>query len=228
MSEGPVIGTLQERSLHASLKELYMKGDAKVEVSVDGFVVDVVKDGVLIEIQTRNFAAIKKKLFSLIKKHSVKLVHPIPKKKWIVKQTPDGDTQLSRRLSPKKCGFVDVFDELVRIPNFIAHSNFSLEVLLIEEEEIRRQDGKGSWRRRGWSIVDRKLIEVVDRRLYESPSDFLHFIPDSLESPFRNSDLVEALGISRRLGQRLTYCLRKMNALKIVGKKGNSLLHDIL
>ena len=228
MSEGPVIGTLQERSLHASLKELYMKGDAKAEVSVDGFVVDVVKDGLLIEIQTRNFAAIKKKLFSLIKKHSVKLVYPLPKKKWIVKQTPDGDTQLSRRLSPKKCGFVDVFDELVRIPNFIAHSNFSLEVLLIEEEEIRRQDGKGSWRRRGWSIVDRKLIEVVDRRLYESPSDFLHFIPDSLERPFRNSDLVEALGISRRLGQRLTYCLRKMNALKIVGKKGNSLLHDIL
>lgn len=227
MSKEPVIGTLQERSLHASLKEMYTQGDARTEVSVDGFVVDVVKDGLLIEIQTRNFAAIKNKLFSLLKNHPVRLVYPLPKKKWILKQTPDGLKQLSRRSSPKQCGFEDVFDELIRIPNFIAHSNFSIEVLLIEEEEIRRQDGKGSWRRRGWSIVDRKLIEVIDRRLYEKPSDFLHFIPESLEKPFRNSDLVEALGISRRLGQRLTYCLRKMNALKAVGKKGNAFLHDI-
>ena len=227
MSKGPVIGTLQERSLHASLKELYVQGDAKSEVSIDGFVIDVVKDDLLIEIQTRNFAAIKSKLLSLLKNHPVRLVHPLPIKKWIVKQTPDGMKQLSRRLSPKKCGFEDIFDELVLIPNFMAHSNFSIEVLLIEEEEIRLQDGKGSWRRRGWSIVDRKLVEVIDRRLYEKPSDFLHFIPHALERPFRNSDLVESLGISRRLGQRLTYCLRKMNALKTVGKKGNALLHDI-
>ena len=145
-----------------------------------------------------------------------------------MKETVDGSRQLSRRSSPKRCGFEDVFDELVRIPNLVAHSNFSIEVLLIEEEEIRRQDGKGSWRRRGWSIVDRKLIEVLDRRVYEEPSDFLHFIPESLERPFTNSDLIEALGISRRLGQRLTYSLRKMNALKTVGKKGNALLHDIV
>jgi hypothetical protein len=226
MSKGPVIGTLQERSLHASLKELYVQGDARSEVSIDGFVVDVVKDDLLIEIQTRNFAAIKSKLLSLLKNHPVRLVHPLPMKKWIVKQTPYGMKQLSRRLSPKKCGFEDIFDELVRIPNFMTHSNFSIEVLLIEEEEIRRQDGKGSWRRRGWSIVDRRLIEVVDRRLYERPSDFLHFIPDSLEKPFTNSDLVQALGISRRLCQRLTYCLRRMMALKTIGKKGNALLHD--
>jgi len=227
MSKGPIIGTLQERSLHASLKELYKTGDAKTEVSVDGFVIDVIRDDLLIEIQTRNFAAIKKKLLSLIKNHRVRLVYPLAKKKWIVKQTPDGSKQISRRSSPKRCGFADIFDELIRIPNLIAHSNFSVEVLLIEEEEIRRQDGKGSWRRRGWSIIDRKLIEVLDRRLYENPSDFLHFIPSSLEKPFRTSDLVETLRISRRLGQRLTYCMRKMNALKTVGKKGNAFLYDI-
>ncbi|MFX1560644.1 MAG: hypothetical protein ACFFBL_08645 [Promethearchaeota archaeon] len=227
MSSKPIIGTLQERSLHSSLKDLYAIGEARTEVSIDGFVVDVVKNGLLIEIQTRNFAAIKNKLVSLMKDHPVRLVHALSKKKWIVKQTPDGTEQLSRRLSPKRCGFEDIFDELVRIPSFISHPNFSMEVLLIEEEEIRRQDGQGSWRRRGWSIVDRNLIEVVDRRLYETPIDFLHFIPDSLEKPFTNSELVEALRISRRLGQRMTYCLRKMTALKTVGKKGNALLHDI-
>jgi hypothetical protein len=227
MSEGPIIGTLQERSLHASLKDLYKNGDAKTEVPVDGYVVDVVKDDLLIEIQTRNFAAIKSKLRKLLKNNQVRLVYPLAKKKWIIKETPDGLNQLSRRSSPKRCRFEDVFDELVRIPTLVAHSNFSIEVLLIEEEEVRRQDGKGSWRRRGWSIVDRRLVEVLDRKLYEKPSDFIHFIPDSLEKPFRTSDLIEVLGISRRLGQRLTYCLRKMNALREVGKKGNALLLDI-
>ena len=76
--------------------------------------------------------------------------------------------------------------------------------------------------------MDRKLIEVMDRRLYETPSDFLHFIPETLEKPFTNADLIENLGISRRLGQRLTYSLRKMKALKTVGKKGNAILHDIV
>jgi hypothetical protein len=228
MSKGPIIGTLQERSLHASLKDLYMDDGTKTEVSIDGFVIDVVKGDLLIEIQTRNFAAIKSKLKSLLKNHCVRLVYPLAKKKWVVKESPDGKKQLSRRRSPKKCGFEDIFDELVRIPNLVSHSNFSIEVILIEEEEIRRNDGKGSWRRRGWSIVDRRLVEVLDRRLYEIPSDFLHFIPESLEKPFTNSDLIEYLGISRKLGQRLTYCLRKMNALREVGKKGNALLLDIL
>ncbi|MHA3964860.1 MAG: hypothetical protein AM325_015130 [Candidatus Thorarchaeota archaeon SMTZ1-45] len=228
MSKEPIIGTLQEGSLHSSLKELYLDRNAKAEVLVDGYVVDIVKDGLLIEIQTSNFAQIKNKLLSLFANHPVRLVHPLSQKKWIVKQSLDGTEQLSRRLSPKKCGFEDIFDELVRIPSLISHPNFSLESILIEEEEIRRQDGLGSWRRRGWSIVDRRLVNVIDRRVYEKPSDFLHFIPDSLARPFTTSDLVEALGFSKQLAQRLTYCLRKMNVLKKVGKSGNAILHEVV
>lgn len=228
MAKDPIIGTLREGSLHTSLKELYMNGEARTEVLVDGYVVDVVKEGLLIEIQTSNFAQIKEKLLTLLRKYPVRLVHPLAQKKWIVKQSTESATPLDRRLSPKRCVFIDIFDELVRIPSFIQHHNFSLEVILIEEEEIRCQDGKGSWRRRGWSIVDRRLLEIIDRRLYENPSDFLHFIPDSLERPFTNSKLVQSLQISKRLGQRLTYCLRKMNVLKTVGKEGNAFLLDVV
>ncbi|MFW9809708.1 MAG: hypothetical protein ACFFE6_10065 [Candidatus Thorarchaeota archaeon] len=222
------IGTLQEGSLHSSIKELYTKGGAETEIVVEGYVIDVVRDGLLIEVQTGNFAKIKSKILSLIKNHRVRLVYPIPKEKWIVRESPDGLKELSRRKSPKQMDFIDLFDELVRFPSFIAHNNFSLEVLLIKEEEIRRKDGKGSWRRRGWSIIDRKLIDVEDKRLYEQPSDFLEFIPDSLTKPFRNSDLAEVLGIHTRIVQRMTYCLRKMDALRVVGKKGNALLLDTI
>jgi hypothetical protein len=224
---GPSIGTLKERSLHASLKQLYMTGDAKAEVEIDGYVVDIVRHGLLIEVQTKNFAKIKSKLFALMKKYPVRLVYPIPSEKWVVRQSPDGSQEIGRRRSPKRMSHVDIFDELIRFPNFIAHNNFSLEVILIREEEIRRKDGKGSWRRRGWSIVDRRLIEVVERSVYETPSDFLELIPTELEKPFTNSDLVESMGIPRRIAQRMTYCLRKMDAIRTVGKKGNAILYDV-
>jgi hypothetical protein len=161
MENGGGIGTLQERSLHDAIKKLYEGPGTQVEVAIEGYVVDVVKDGLLIEIQTRNFTAIKSKLFTLMKNHQVRLVYPIPSEKWIVRQSPDGESEISRRRSPRQMKIVNVFEELVSIPTFLLHKNFSLEVILIREEEIRRQDGRGSWRRRGWSSVDRKLVEVV-------------------------------------------------------------------
>ena len=51
------IGSLNEKQLHAALKEWYRDAGDGVEVEVDGFVVDLVRDGLLIEIQTRGFSA---------------------------------------------------------------------------------------------------------------------------------------------------------------------------
>lgn len=218
------IGILQESSLHAGIKELYMSAGAKSEVEVDGFIVDVVQDDLLIEVQTSNFSKIKGKLSSLLKNHKVRLVYPIASEKWIVHQSPDCSTELSRRKSPKKMSYVNMFDELVSLPNLLVHSNLSLDVLLIKEEDIRCKDGRGSWRRRGWSTIDRKLIEVVESRSFEHPTDFLQFIPKDLKKPFTNSELAKALRVNPRVARRITYCLRKMSALRVVGKEGNALL----
>jgi len=225
MGQNGGIGTLQERSLHAAIKKLYESAFSQTEVNVDGYVVDVVREELLIEIQTRNFSAIKDKLFNLMKNHPIMLVYPIPAEKWVVRQSVDGMTEFSRRKSPKKMGFEHLFDELVSIPTYITHHNFSLEVLLIKEEEIRVNDGKGSWRRRGWSSMDRVLVGIINRKTYLTPRDFLHFIPETLGEPFTTGDLAEAIGVSKHLVQKMTYCMRKMNALKLVGKQGNAYLY---
>jgi hypothetical protein len=224
MKNGGGIGTLQERSLHAKIKELYNTPDSEVEVTVDGFVIDVVKGDLLIEIQTRKFSAIKDKLFKLMKNHPVRLVHPIAQEKWVIRQSEDGEV-IGQRKSPKKMGFLNIFEELVSIPTFIMHSNFEIEILLIKEEEIRVNDGKGSWRRKGWSSVDRDLIDILDRKLFTTPSDFLGLIPDTIEEPFTTKTLSETLKIPRHLVQKMTYCMRKMGALKVVGKEGNAHLY---
>ncbi len=225
MENGGGIGTLQEQSLHAKIKDLYNTPDSEVEVKVDGYVVDVVRGDLLIEIQTRKFSAIKDKLFKLMKNHQVRLVHPIAQEKWVIRQNEGGE-ELGRRRSPKKMGILHIFEELVSIPTFLKHTNFELEVLLTRVEEIRVNDGKGSWRRRGWSIEDRKLIEIIDRRLFRTPEDMLLLIPKTIEEPFTTRTLSEVMKISLRLAQKMTYCMRKMGILKRTGKQGNAYLYE--
>ena len=60
------IGTLNEKSLHAALKEWYALPGDRFEVAVDGFVADIVRGEQLIEIQTRSFPAMKRKLRRLL------------------------------------------------------------------------------------------------------------------------------------------------------------------
>src|SRR5215208_3427729 len=71
------IGLLNEKPLHASLKQWYARPGDRIEVPVDGFVIDIVRDDLLIEIQTRNFASLKSKLTKLARSHPVRLVYPI-------------------------------------------------------------------------------------------------------------------------------------------------------
>ena len=217
---------MTEYSLHSEIKDWYKISGDELEVKVEDFVVDILRGKLLIEIQTRNFSAVKKKLVKLLLNNQVRLVYPISKLKWIVHESRTGQF-LRRRKSPKKGKLLDLFYELVHTPTLIEDRNFSLEVLLIEEEELRCNDGRGSWRRRGVSVKDRKLMNVFDRIVFEDNRDFLEFLPKELDECFTNRVLALKLGISINLAQKITYCLRKMGAVSIAGKKGNELLFQI-
>ena len=69
-----LIGTLNEKSLHEEVKNLYLKNEAKGEVKVAGLIVDVVTSkNELIEIQTSGFYKIKHKLDALLRDYAVKI-----------------------------------------------------------------------------------------------------------------------------------------------------------
>ena len=221
------IGTLGEKSLHAELKHWYKIPGDLLEEKVDGFHIDIARQNLLIEIQTANFSSIKSKLITLTKKHRVRLVYPIAQEKWIVRLAADGKKQVGRRKSPKKGNLFRLFEELVSLPEMVKNRNFFLEALLIREEEIRRDDGLGSWRRKGWSIVDHRVLEVVSRHTFKKPSDFLTLIPAKLSDPFSTQDLAEGTNQPRWLAQKMAYCLRKTGAIEVIGKTGNSILYSI-
>lgn len=218
-------GLLREKSLHAELKQWYAQPDDRFEVKVDGYLIDLVRGEQLIEVQTRNFYAMKTKLTRLLDTHPICVVHPIPANRWIVKLDSDG-TQ-SRRKSPKRGRIEDVFREVLRIPHLIPHPNFTLEVLLIHDEEIRRNDGKGSWRRKGWSIFDRRLLEVIETVRFESLTDWVTLLPAELPDEFTVRDVADRLGIKRPLAQKMVYSLRHMEVIQQIGKAGRAYLYTL-
>jgi len=219
------IGCLNEKSLHAQLKSYYAGENGQTEVLVGGYVVDVVKDGALIEIQTGNFSVIKSKLLSLTERHPLRLVYPIAQQKWLVKNS-EGGTPV-RRKSPKRGTVYDVFTELVSFPDLIISPNFSLELALIHEEEVRVYTGKKPWVKHGWETVERRLISVVETLRLANVSDFAKLLPDNLPESFTTKDLADYTEIPSWLAQKMAYCLDKMGAISKIGKKGRYNLFQI-
>lgn len=221
-----MIGTLQESSLHRDLKAWCARPGDRLEVVVDGYEVDVVGEDRLLEVQTGSFGALKGKLKALLPAHRVEVVYPIAYERW-VRRVDGRDRPVSRRKSPKRGRVEELFGELLRLPQTAMHPNFSLRVLLIQEEVVWRDDGQGSWRRKGWSVADKRLLAVVEERRFANAADYLALIPDDLAIPFTNQSLAESLAARRSLASKMTYCLRRMGLLHKVGKLGRFDLYEI-
>ncbi len=217
---------MNERALHSEIRKVYSLPGDQFEVKLGNYIVDILRGQLIIEVQTKNFSALKEKLQTLTEKHQVRLVYPLPEKKWITYLTKE-NVVINKRKSPKKGKLTDLFRELVMISHIVGDENFSLEVLLIDEEEVRCNDGKGSWRRRGVSIKERKLLQINSRILFQNKTDYLKILPDSLNQVFTNKELSKLAKIPVRTARQITYCLRKSGVILLAPKKGRELFFQV-
>jgi hypothetical protein len=227
----PIIGTLRERSLHMALKQdLALPGD-RFEVRAGGHVIDIVRENpddpehpLLIEIQTGSFSHMRAKVRGLLDAgHRVHVVYPIAAERWVVRVDADGVVK-SRRKSPRRGQPADLFYELVSFPEVFrtAPGRITLEVVFTHEEQVLHHDGRGGWRRKGWSVADRRLLRIVERRLFVCPADFAAFVPAALAASFTAAELASALGCDRGLAYKVVYSLRAMGVLVSGPKRGRS------
>ncbi len=233
MSHGPgqhgvvtSVGTLNERSLHAQLKEWCARPGDRFEVPVGRHVVDVVRGELLIEIQTARIGALRDKLAVLLDDHDVTVLLPIPVVKWIVKMAPGGEV-LDRRRSPKRGSLTDVFAEMVSVPTVLDHPRFSLTVAMTEETEVRRHSSSARRRRGGWRTVERRLERVLETTTLMSSADLVALLPP-LPDQWTTADLAAAAGVRRRLGQQAAYTLREAGRIRLTGKRGNALVYTLI
>jgi hypothetical protein len=216
-----------ETSLHRDLKAIYAGDDLRQEVACDGYRIDAICRGQLIEVQHGSLAAIRDKVGNLLENHRVRVVKPLVARKLLIKRDKRQGEIISRRYSPKRCQWIHLFDELVYFVNLFPHKRLVLEAALIEVEEWR-YPGHGRRRRRrdgDFQVEDQKLLRVVETRQFKRASDLCRLLPPGLPTTFHTGHLAEGLEIRRWMAQRMAYCLRKTGAIRVVGKEGNAILY---
>ena len=241
--------------MHASLKRGYANPGDRMECLVGGFVVDVVhldfplrqiseagagymgaEEPIFIrsltEIQTGNFGGMRRKLEKLLPDYPIRVVYPLATERRILRIDNRG-TVISRRKSPYQASLRNLFYELVSLARLALHPNFSLEVALIVEEQVWRDDGQGSWRRKHWSLADRRLLELRQQVIFRQAEDYLALLPPGLPDTFGSQTLAAAMEkrggarFVRRLAGKMLYCLREMGLVEVIGKQGKAYLYKI-
>ena len=200
----PLIGTLNEGSLHVALKDWYAKPGDEFEVPLDGFVIDIRRGDELIEIQTSGFAQMSRKLDHLLDHYEILLVHPIAVETWLHK--PDAKP----RRSPRKGTVFSVFDELVSVPTLLDHPRLTLDVVLVSVDKIQVADPKARRGRGGFRTVDRRLREVIRSHRFATVDDLIGLIPPGLPKEFTTADLASVAGVSRETARKMAYCFRPL------------------
>src|SRR5271155_2182010 len=118
-----------ETSLHRQLKALYCSDAARQEVRVDGFRIDAVHRGRLIEIQQGSLAALRHKVRALLETHHVTVVKPLAARKLLVRRKRAGGAVVSMRYSPRRETIADLFADLVHFVGVFPHPRLALEVV---------------------------------------------------------------------------------------------------
>ena len=213
---------MPERGLHAELKEWLRRPGDLVEGTVWGYRADIIRGDLLIEVQTGNFPQIRAKLAKLLKGYRVRLVHPVPERRWVIREV-NGKKQ--RRVYPRVGRVEEVFNELIYCPTLPLDPNFSLEVLLVHSEEAQVVKWRGK-RRTRYIVTERHLVKVVGSRVFEKPGDYLKLVPD-MHGAFTARQLSKATGLRITLARRMVYCLAKMGLIEEVGTVARAKLYRI-
>lgn len=220
------IGTLGEKTLHAVLKQYFEPYEANHETKIGGFVADIVGEDGIIEIQTRGFDKLRRKLEVFLSVASVTIVYPIAKTKWLSWIDIETGEITAKRKSPKIGKPFEIFFELYKIKSFLTHPNLKFCIVLLDMEESRYLNGFSKNKKRGSSRSDRIPVEIRDEIYIESLADYIKLIPDTLPEQFDSKDYHKATGLTLSRAQTALNVLFHIGAVERTGKQGNLYLYE--
>lgn len=220
------IGTLSEKTVHAVLKQYYAPDEDMQEIPIENYVADIYTGEEIIEVQSRNFNTMRRKLDCFLKQYPVTVVYPIPYNKWLVWIDEETGECSARRKSPAKGTAYLAFIELYRIKQFLKSENIRFRFLLIDIEEYRLLNGWSADKKKGSSRYDRIPLQLVEEVSIERPEDYMQFVPAQLEDAFTSEEFAKAAHIPKRLAQTTLNILFEMGCVNRTGKQGRSYLYE--
>jgi hypothetical protein len=223
---GRGIGTLGEKTLHAVLKSYFEPNEAYHEIKAGGFVADIVSDSGVIEIQTRSFDRLRKKLGKFLELVPVTVVCPVVREKQIVWLDPESGEASERRKSPKTGKYPDALREICKIHSFLGHENLTLCILLLDVEEYRLRDGYANGGKRGSTRYERIPTALIEELYLKEKSDYAALIPPALPKSFTAADFRRAVrfgGMSASFALKL---LCELGLCEKVGQRGRAYVYE--
>ena len=219
------IGTLGEKTLHAVLKNYYEPFGENQEIKIGGYVADIVGENGVIEIQTRNFNKLLKKLEAFLEFCDVTVVYPMPALKYLRCLDVTTGELSERRKSPHKASIYECFPELYKIKYTLDNPRFHLRLCMLEVEEIRYLNGWSKDKKRGSSRCDRIPIDLLEEVCINTNEDFNIFIPSSLPEQFTSADYAKECRIRRSAAQTGLNILTYLNIVERTGKDGRTIIY---
>ena len=156
------IGTYSEKNVHRILK-LYFEPDSRYhEVKFGRFVADIANENGIIEVQTRAFNNLTKKLDAFLSLGTVTVVYAYPTLKWLCWLDPETGEITKKRKSTKRYTPCDAFYELYKIKKYLHNENLHFYFLGLEMEEIRLLNGWSNDKKRGSTRYERIPVRIIE------------------------------------------------------------------
>ena len=203
-----MINTLNESSLHKTLKTLYQiqAENTRTEVPVGPYIADLLTEkGCVIEIQTGSVSSLRKKIqYYFDSKMKVTVVHPVVTKKTI--QTMKLDGTVTERKSPKKNSIYTAFRELTGITDLLLDPKLTIDFLecsIVEirketESEVQSKNGRRRYPKK-WLKAGKKLEEIMGTTSLHGKRSYQKLIPAELKADWTVRELkaiLKSKGIS--------------------------------
>lgn len=221
------IGTLSEKTVHAVLKNYYAPDTDMHEIPIANFVADIYTGTEIIEIQTRSFNAMRRKLTAFLPEYPVTIVYPIPHIKWLSWIDEETGETSPKRKSPKKGNPYQAFIELYKIRPFLKNENLKFRFALIDMEEYRLLNGWSRDKKKGSDRYDRIPVTFVKEVCVDRREDYMQFIPYDIPEKFTAKDFAKHAKIPVRLAQTVLLILFDLEIVERIGKDGRNYLYRI-
>ncbi len=225
-SNHPSIGTYSEQSLHAVLKHYINPAPGVPEQPWGPFVVDVLEEDRIFEIQTAHFDKLRSKLEWFLQSQAVTLVYPVAARTrlhWLDRRAKFVERS---RQSPKRGTIHQIFPELYRIKWFLRHPRLSLRILVVDVHEYRIPE-PGRRARRPYRLQDCIPVGLVEDVFIEGAADYRRFLPPDLPETFLSRDYHRAAGISLPLARMALNILYHMGTVERTGRQGNAYTYTV-
>lgn len=226
------IGTLSEKSLHATLKWYYESDGDRHEIPIGNYVADIVGEHGIIEIQTRNFVKIKPKLSELLEAAHVTVVYPLIDQKRIINTDYDTGEVISARKSPKHRNVYSSVHELYAIKKMLKNPNLSIKMPVLSADEIRvfgikTRRRKKQHTRKGEYISDIIPTDILDEITLSEPHDYRIFLPEHLPKSFNSADFAQIASTDVYTARRILNILNYIELIEIMGKSGRTTVYCV-